>query len=128
MKPITREWIDKAEGDYAVAHREVRARKSPSYDAGCFHSQQCVEKYLKARLQESGILFRKTHDLVNLLNLALSVEPAWSALRQDLIVLTDFGIDYRYPGRSATKADALDAVKRCREARHAIRQSFGLPV
>ncbi|MBA3715589.1 MAG: hypothetical protein H0W76_24565 [Pyrinomonadaceae bacterium] len=36
MKPITQEWIGKAEGDYDVTHREVRARKSPSYDAACF--------------------------------------------------------------------------------------------
>jgi HEPN domain-containing protein len=62
MKPITLEWIDKAEGDWFSAQREVRARKHPNYDAACFHSQQCAEKYLKARLQESGIAFKKTHD------------------------------------------------------------------
>ena len=43
MKPITREWIDKAEGDYVVAQREVRARKSPNYDAVCFHAQESVD-------------------------------------------------------------------------------------
>ena len=48
MKPLTREWVRKAEGDYATAAREMRARKSPNYDAACFHAQQCVEKYLKA--------------------------------------------------------------------------------
>jgi HEPN domain-containing protein len=50
MKPLTREWIDKAEGDFATARREIRIRKAPNYDAVCFHAQQCVEKYLKARL------------------------------------------------------------------------------
>jgi HEPN domain-containing protein len=44
--------------------RELRARKSPNYDAACFHAQQCVEKYLKARLQEAGIVFTKTHNLI----------------------------------------------------------------
>ena len=73
MKAITLEWIDKAEGDRFSAQREVRARKNPNYDAACFHSQQCAEKYLKARLQEGGIAFKKPHDLVNLLNLVLSV-------------------------------------------------------
>lgn len=58
MKPITREWVDKAEGDYIAAQREVRARKNPVYDAACFHAQQCAEKYLKARLTEAGIRFR----------------------------------------------------------------------
>jgi HEPN domain-containing protein len=59
MKPLTQEWVDKAEGDFATASREIKARKAPNYDAVCFHAQQCVEKYLKARLQEEGIAFKK---------------------------------------------------------------------
>jgi HEPN domain-containing protein len=50
MKPLTRDWIAKAEGDYASANREYRARKTPNYDSACFHAQQCIEKYLKAWL------------------------------------------------------------------------------
>jgi hypothetical protein len=30
--------------------RESRVRKNPSYDGICFHTQQCAEKYLKARI------------------------------------------------------------------------------
>lgn len=52
MKPTTAEWATKAEGDFATAGRELRARKTPNYDAVCFHGQQCAEKYLKAVLQE----------------------------------------------------------------------------
>lgn len=55
--------------------REYRARKNPNYDAGCFHAQQCAEKYLKARLQEAGIHFAKTHNLLHLLNDLLLIEP-----------------------------------------------------
>lgn len=50
MNPLTVEWVNKAEGDFTTALRELRARKSPNYDAACFHAQQCVEKYLKARV------------------------------------------------------------------------------
>mgnify|MGYP001806146018 FL=1 len=50
MNPLTVEWVDKAEGDFTTALRELRGRKSPNYDAACFHAQPCVEKYLKARL------------------------------------------------------------------------------
>ena len=57
MKPITEEWIVKAEGDFAMLERESRARKNPNYDGICFHAQQCAEKYLKARLCEAGISF-----------------------------------------------------------------------
>ncbi len=44
MKPITREWVDKAESDFNSASRELRVRKSPNYDDACFHAQQCAER------------------------------------------------------------------------------------
>lgn len=66
MKPITHEWVNKAEGDFAMMERESRVRKNPNYDGVCFHAQQCAEKYLKARLDEAGIGFEKIHDLVAL--------------------------------------------------------------
>jgi len=67
MKPLTREWVEKAEGDFQTAQREMRARKSPNFDSATFHAQQCAEKYLKARLQEAGVNFPHTHDLESLL-------------------------------------------------------------
>lgn len=66
MKPRTMEWIEKAEGDLTIALREVNAPE-PVWDGICFHAQQCAEKYLKALLEEQGIPFSKTHDLVYLL-------------------------------------------------------------
>ena len=50
MKPSTLEWVAKAEGDFRMMEREARVRKQPNYDGLCFHAQQCVEKYLKARM------------------------------------------------------------------------------
>jgi HEPN domain-containing protein len=44
MTPLAAEWVSKAEGDYATARRELRARNKPNFDAVCFHAQQCVEK------------------------------------------------------------------------------------
>src|SRR5262245_55415528 len=73
MKPITLEWVAKAEGDWDTAQREYRARRRPNYDAACFHAQQCAEKYLKARLEEAVIAFGRTHNLVSLLTLVLAV-------------------------------------------------------
>jgi HEPN domain-containing protein len=126
MKPLTQEWVDKAEGDLASAGRELRARKAPNYDAACFHSQQCAEKYLKARLQEESFPFPKTHDLTVLLNLLLPVEPLWSTLRPDLTVLTEYAVSYRYPGESADRDQAKEAVRLCRELRKKVRESLGL--
>jgi hypothetical protein len=36
MKPLTAEWIDKAEGDYATVEREFRARKIPTMTGFAF--------------------------------------------------------------------------------------------
>ncbi len=126
MKPLTREWIEKAEADFRTAMRELRARKGPNYDAVCFHSQQCVEKYLKARLQEADAPFEKTHNLIALLDEALRIEPLWESLRTTLAVLNAFGVSFRYPGESANKQTAAEALRLCRGVRAEIRSSLRL--
>lgn len=127
MKPLTAEWVSKAEGDWTTAQRELRARKAPNYDASCFHAQQCAEKYLKARLQEAGIAFGKTHNLSALLKLALAVEPLWEQLRPSLHLLTEYAVEVRYPGETADKAMARAAVAECRNVRSCIRAGLGMP-
>lgn len=126
MKPITAEWIAKAEGDFASLERECRARKNPNYDSACFHAQQCAKKYIKARLSEAGSSFTKTHDLVSLLDEVLTLEPVWDAYREDLAYLSDFAVLYRYPGESADRETAQNVLKRCRRFRAGARASFGL--
>jgi HEPN domain-containing protein len=126
MKPLTREWVEKAEGDFVTATREYRARKSPNYDAACFHAQQCVEKYLKACLQEADIPFGRTHNLTALLDLLLPVEPSWEPFRPHLRGLSVFAVNVRYPGESADKAEAREALALCREVRQCLRLSLGL--
>jgi len=128
MKPITREWIDKAEGDWFAAQQLYRARKHPNYDASCFHAQQCAEKYLKARLEEGGINFSQTHNLAHLLTLTLQVEPQWITLQPQMSALSVFAVDFRYPGKSAIRSHAQQAIRDCREVRRVIRAAFGLPI
>ncbi len=36
MNRLTIEWVQKAEGDYIVAQKMLRARKQPVYDAVCY--------------------------------------------------------------------------------------------
>jgi len=128
MKPLTKEWVKKAEGDFITAGREARARKLPNYDSACFHSQQCVEKYLKARLQEASIAFSKTHDVEMLLTMWLSLEPLWAVHAKSAEVLNKFAVRFRYPGENATRNQAKDAVARCKDIRSFVRQSLGLKV
>jgi len=126
MKPLTREWVDKAEGDWHTATRELRARKSPNYDAACFHAQQCVEKYLKARLSEAEVSIPRTHDLVLLLDLILPDEPLLLIERAPLGILSESAVELRYPGESADKSFAKTNVTTCRRVRVLIRTSLGL--
>jgi HEPN domain-containing protein len=71
MKPITSEWVSKAEGDFVMMERESRARRDPNHDGISFHAQQCAEKYLKARPCEGGLESARIHDLVALLEQTL---------------------------------------------------------
>ena len=59
MNELTREWIEKAEGDWRTSARELRARRHPNYDAVCFHAQQAAEKYLKAFCKKTEHSFQK---------------------------------------------------------------------
>jgi len=127
MKASTREWVTKAEEDFAVALTLARPRKKPLWAPLCFHTQQCVEKYLKARLNEASILFHRTHDLEQLLNQALAIEPLWSAFGAVLKRLSDAAVVPRYPGGVFTKAEAQRALKTCRAFRKEARLSLGLP-
>lgn len=110
----------------ATAGRELRVRKSPNPDAVCFHAQQGAEKYLKAVLHGAGIPFTKTHNLLVLLDRVLALEPSWEMMRTDLQRLTAFGVNLRYPGRSADKATAREALAVARTVRSIARLRLGL--
>lgn len=126
MKPLTREWVEKAEQDWGSLQREIRARKNPNYDAACFFAQQCVEKYIKARLVEANIYFKKVHDLSYLLGLVERIEPLWMSYQEEMRLLTDYAVEFRYPGASADLDVARLARKVCKSFRTTARQSLGL--
>ncbi len=111
MPPEIAGWIAKAEADWATAQREFRVRRRTNFDAVCFHAQQCVEKYLKARLIAAAIQFPKTHDLVALLALVQEVEPFWQPWKAPLAKLTHYAVTVRYPGESADRSDAAETLK-----------------
>lgn len=126
MTPLTEEWVQKAEGDWHVAQHELDAPDSPSYDAICFHCQQCAEKYLKARLTEAGVSFPRTHNLLFLLDLLLPIRPDWDRFRDALRRLDQASVQFRYPGASATEEIAREMLEDCRAVRAALRTSLGL--
>ena len=126
MKTSTREWIAKAEEDFALATTLARPRTKPLWGPLSFHAQQCAEKYLKARLNEAGLPIQRTHDLVQLLNQALQVESLWAAFAPSLQQLSNYGVQPRYPGYIVTKTEAKEALRICRDFRREARAALGL--
>jgi HEPN domain-containing protein len=126
MNRLTAEWVQKAEDDFTVAQRMLRARKQPIYDAVCFHSQQCAEKYLKAFLQENSRDIPKTHKLLDLLKLCKEVDNNLEILVSDLLEVERFSVNVRYPGVSADKEEARMALHATVVIREFLRQKLGL--
>jgi HEPN domain-containing protein len=126
MKPLTHEWVKKAEEDFLVVSQLMRRKKPGAFNPVCFHCQQCVEKYLKARLIEAGLIFPKTHDLLKLLVQLQTVEPLWMSYELAAKDLTSYAVSFRYPGENATLAEARLALKNCRSLRAEVRRSLGL--
>jgi HEPN domain-containing protein len=126
MNPLTLEWIEKAEGDYTTARREMRARNSPNYDAVCFHAQQMAEKYLKAVLQENRLAIPRTHSLIDLLALISKLDSSFLLIQTDLNILEGYAVQFRYPGHSATKLEAKEAFKATEVVRKFIKNKFGI--
>lgn len=121
-----KEWVHKAEEDFVVATTLIRKRKSPTPNAVCFHCQQCAEKYLKAFLVKHAVFFPKTHDLLVLQNLCLSVNPSFFHIGDLLDHLTPYSVEFRYPGVSATLEEARAAIKVIKEVRQFIRNQLQL--
>jgi HEPN domain-containing protein len=120
MNALTAEWLGKAEEDFSVAVGLARRRRIPA-NSVCFHCQQAAEKHLKALLQEHGVRFGKTHDLEGLLRLVGAVTPEMLLLADDVKLLSDYAVRYRYPGADATSRQARDAVLAARKVRGLVR-------
>ena len=111
MNEVVREWLDKAEGDFLTAARELAVTKKPNYDAVCFHAQQCVEKLMKAVLISRERQPPRTHSLVHLGSLLQDAIPAWDWPLPDLRLLDRAAVGFRYPGESADREEAEMALR-----------------
>ncbi len=127
MTEIVHEWIAKAEEDFASAKLVIDpSHGKPNYDLVCFLTQQCVEKYLKGYLQHRGVAFAKTHDLEFLLDLALPFQPLWESWRSAFARLTEYAVEFRYPGDWANPSKAERALKIASSFRSDARRAFEL--
>ena len=119
---FTREWIRKAESDFKTA--ALLLKSSPDLTEGmAFHSQQAAEKYLKAFLVWHQIEFPKTHDIEALLKLAGKMDDKIPEILRETIILTPYGVDYRYPGEypEVSRSDAERALRLADRVRAEVR-------
>jgi HEPN domain-containing protein len=117
MKKATVAWLD-------FAHRDLEAAKllvDHEYvsNAVLFHSQQCVEKCLKALLEEADVPVPHLHSIVTLHSLLMEEAGISLSLDEDELDLLDaVYIDTRYPSGIGllpsgfpTKEDAQGLLK-----------------
>jgi len=62
---LIRRWVSKAEENYRNAEFVLTLEKDCPLSTICFHSQQCVEKYLKALLISCSLPVPRSHDLLD---------------------------------------------------------------
>ena len=95
MKQLTEAWLNAA-GDDLIAI-EALLKNPILTNIVAFHSQQAIEKSIKAIFEEYGLDFIKTHNLQTLL---VKIDDVISLSVNDLIIseLDRLYIDSRYPG------------------------------
>lgn len=94
MKQITKEWIAAAYDDLLSA--KTLSKENRLTHVVAFHCQQCIEKALKAVIEEQENLAFKSHDLFRLNDHArIKLTKKETTL---LAILNEVYIDSRYPG------------------------------
>jgi len=112
------EFVDKAKEDIGVARALLKEARF--FESSCFHSQQAVEKYLKAFLIKRDIRFKKIHDLEGLVEMCSGVDKEFVKILPLARFLNPYYVGARYPdafgvGEMAKEDDAKKALKSAEE-------------
>ncbi|MCL2411311.1 MAG: HEPN domain-containing protein [Treponema sp.] len=95
------EWVEIADNDFdsAVLLNEAVRKHC---EIICYHCAQAVEKYLKAYLVFKGVIPKKTHDLLFLVNLCNELNSDFESIITECSFLNKFANDIRYPHKYQT--------------------------
>lgn len=96
IQKLVAEWLKKAESDMQLAEY-LLTENAPFFEAIAFHSQQAAEKYLKAFLVKYQVEFPKTHNLIELLDLAAKADKKLARTLRPTAALNPYGVLVRYP-------------------------------
>jgi len=89
-----KQWLNYAEDDYKAANELLKAKL---YNLVCFHSQQSIEKYLKAYLIYNGINPPRVHHLITLIRIISKFSDAFDEFIDDIKTVDMYYIPSRYP-------------------------------
>lgn len=96
MKSSAQKWLELAEKDIQAA--EILSQEAHLTNIVLFHSQQCVEKSLKASLVYFGLEVPRIHNIKRLHTIFVEQTEFSSILTEDEIDFLDsIYIDSRYP-------------------------------
>jgi len=113
MNREARQWIIKSDNDFKTVNILINQKELDIVpDSVCFHTQQCIEKLLKAFLVYHHIEFKRVHDLFYLVKLCETVDVQFTELYTLIDELAYFAVNVRYPD-SAYALDIKDAVSAC---------------
>lgn len=120
---LVRQWVEKAEEDFRTAEYTLTMPANCPCATVCFHSQQCVEKYVKALLVWRAIDFPRIHDIGELAAL-LPDDLSLPLTAEEQEGLTDYAVVSRYPGdqEPISLEEAQQAVRLARKVRRALRR------
>jgi len=112
----TQAWLRRAAADLRGAEIDLAATPPLLGDAA-FHCQQAAEKALKGFLAWHDAPFRKTHDLAELGQQCVSIDPSLEAICRRAERLTSYSWIFRYPGgaEEPIRAEAEEALTLARE-------------
>ena len=117
-----KDWFYQADQDLGSAI--VIFQHIPGYfETIAFHCQQAVEKYIKRLLVFYDSNFKKTHDLVFLLELLADKTAISEDLYSKALSMEGFGVDIRYPNHKIflTKEELENTIKIAREFREFVK-------
>ncbi len=122
MREIVQEWVKRGESDF-IAAKTLAPKKGLENQTG-FHCQQAIEKWLKAYLIKQGEEIRKIHDLTALVIDCEKYDPDFEELEPLVIGITDFAVEFRYPGENATPEEVKDSLDKTGKVRDFIIQKI----
>ena len=93
---LVQQWLGRACSDLHIAETLLEP-DSPETAGVCFHSQQAVEKSLKAILVYWDVEFDWSHEIKYLIDRCAEKDPSFDQFRTSAEPLTRYAVRFRYP-------------------------------